>query len=360
MSADTATDATEIQMVLSRNSHRMFAAGIPPVEFDWAKEAQPTTWRAWYDHWTGRAQWYAALAEQAAQQDRRPTAAGHFMTAALCSHFAQFMIFEDWKNDANDRAAGYFHRAAPLLQPPASILYAKDPGSGIDGIPLTLSLPPGPGPHPCVLLIPGLEANKIEFQGYQRYFTSRGLAFACMEGPGQGELHDVTLTIPAYLSAVSAVVDLLQARPELDAQRIGLCGISLGGLLGSLAVANDPRFRAAAEVGGTFDTASRWQQASWISKRGSKHITRSATDAETEATVNTWTMFPVAHQVKCPFLVVHGDQDKMIPVEQVDLYRTRIPQAEVVVVPRGNHVCNNQAHYVRPLIADWFADQLSA
>jgi 2,6-dihydroxypseudooxynicotine hydrolase len=359
VTSEVSRDTAEIEMVLTRNVHRMFAAGLPSIEIDWARGADLTTWPAWNAYWIARARSYGALAEAAQGEGRVPTAAGHYMTGALCAHFAHFMIFDDSKLAASDLSVEYFHRAAPLVSPRVDILYTDDARTGIKRIPIAFSVPEGPGPHPCVLMIPGLEANKIELQGWQRYFTARGLAFACMEGPGQGEMHEVALTMPDYVSAISAAVDLLQERADVAGDRIGLCGVSLGGLIGSLGVAADGRFHAAAEISGTFDTASRWDVASWISKRGCRHITRSASPEATDALVKTWTMYPVAHRITCPFLVVHGEDDKMIPVAQLDLYRENVPHAQIVRVPRGNHVCNNQAHLVRPMIADWFVDRLA-
>ena len=360
--AESNTEAHEIETVLSRNSHRMFAAGLAPVELDWARRAELTTWSQWCAYWTVRADAYGALGESSVASDHLASAGDYYFAAAICAHFAQFMIFEDGptKNDAADLSAKYFHLAAPYLRPKVTIEYADSGDPQVPPLPVALSLPGGPGPFPCVILVPGLEANKIEVQGYQRYFTDRGIAFAAMEGPGQGELHGTPLTMPRYQAAVSAVFDHLERLPQIDGGRIGLCGVSLGGLLGSLAVAHEPRFTAACEVSGTFDTESRWPQATWISRRGSRYITRSESDEATFDLVRTWTLLGEAHRITCPFLVIHGDQDPMIPVTQVDMYREHLPQAEVFVIKDGNHVCNNQFQLVRPMIGDWFAEQLGS
>jgi len=42
-------------------------------------------------------------------------------------------------------------------------------------------------------------------------------------------------------------------------------------------------------------------------------------------------------QIKCPTLIVHGDQDLLIPVGNANLLKSRIPQAEVFIIPNAGH-----------------------
>src|SRR5208283_4342007 len=42
-------------------------------------------------------------------------------------------------------------------------------------------------------------------------------------------------------------------------------------------------------------------------------------------------------QIKCPVLIVHGDQDLLIPPENAHLIKNRIPQAEVFMIPNAGH-----------------------
>lgn len=42
-------------------------------------------------------------------------------------------------------------------------------------------------------------------------------------------------------------------------------------------------------------------------------------------------------QIKCPVLIVHGDRDLLIPIENAHLLKKQIPQAEVFVIPDAGH-----------------------
>jgi pimeloyl-ACP methyl ester carboxylesterase len=43
-------------------------------------------------------------------------------------------------------------------------------------------------------------------------------------------------------------------------------------------------------------------------------------------------------QIKCPILIAHGDQDMVIPVENAHIIKSRIPHAELYVIPGAGHL----------------------
>jgi pimeloyl-ACP methyl ester carboxylesterase len=43
-------------------------------------------------------------------------------------------------------------------------------------------------------------------------------------------------------------------------------------------------------------------------------------------------------QIKCPVLIVHGDQDLLIPIENAHIIKDRIPQAELYIIPGAGHM----------------------
>ena len=42
-------------------------------------------------------------------------------------------------------------------------------------------------------------------------------------------------------------------------------------------------------------------------------------------------------QIKCPVLIVHGDKDVLVPPENADLIKSKIPQAESYIIPGAGH-----------------------
>lgn len=348
----------QLDIALGKHHHRMLAAGVPLSDIEGVRERSPSTWLEWLDHWTGRAGFYDQLAAEADDRGAHRTASEHWVRTALCHHFGQFMVYEPLEEKAQAQAAKAeaYRKAAAYFSPGAAFLSITAP---VGPVPVVLRTPGG-GPHPCVVLVPGLEATKEELHDWERHFLDRGMGVAAIDGPGQGELAHRALDPPQYVAAVSAVVDRLSADPAVDATRIGILGVSLGGLLASMVAAHEHRLAAAVEVGGTFDTESRWERANALSRRGHQFITKSVDEESTRRTVAAWTMAPIAGQIECPFLVVHGELDTIVPLDQAEAYAKAVPHAQLVVVPDGNHVCNNLAHLVRPQAADWLRHTMTA
>lgn len=132
-------------------------------------------------------------------------------------------------------------------------------------IPALLYRPSSPGPVPAVVHQPGhwMENAKLEpdLQHTNAWLARSGVAVLCYDTLGQGERrvgwHQhgqlgtllVGLTTPGIMVAeLRAALDVLEARPDVDASRLGLLGASGGGWIGLFAAALDDRVRAAAIV----------------------------------------------------------------------------------------------------------------
>ncbi|HLX36496.1 MAG TPA: alpha/beta hydrolase, partial [Candidatus Binataceae bacterium] len=57
----------------------------------------------------------------------------------------------------------------------------------------------------------------------------------------------------------------------------------------------------------------------------------------TIAGIMTFNAYDRLGQIKCPTLIVHGDKDLLIPVENANLLKSRIPQAELFIIPNAGH-----------------------
>jgi pimeloyl-ACP methyl ester carboxylesterase len=42
-------------------------------------------------------------------------------------------------------------------------------------------------------------------------------------------------------------------------------------------------------------------------------------------------------QIKCPVLIVHGDKDVLVPPANAEIIKSKLPQAEVFIVPNAGH-----------------------
>lgn len=112
-----------------------------------------------------------------------------------------------------------------------------------DGLRLagTLFVPEGKGPHPALVIAHGSGKEGRHLRGYQymgRLFAENGFATYIFDkrgiGESEGEYVEATdMRIPA--GDLVAAVGAVKKRPEVDAARIGVLGISQGGWTAPLA-----------------------------------------------------------------------------------------------------------------------------
>src|SRR5438128_2431275 len=79
---------------------------------------------------------------------------------------------------------------------------------------------------------------------YEDIFLQRGMATLSFDGPGQGEAEYDMPIRGDYEAPVQAVIDYVKSRDDLDPDRIGIMGVSLGGYYSARAAAFDKRITA--------------------------------------------------------------------------------------------------------------------
>jgi uncharacterized protein len=98
------------------------------------------------------------------------------------------------------------------------------------------------GRHPAVLLLHGFTGQRGEshrlFVLMARRLAAQGIAAYRFDfrGAGESEGSYADMTVTRQLAEVAAAQALLQAHPELDPRRLGLLGLSMGGMVAALSV----------------------------------------------------------------------------------------------------------------------------
>jgi uncharacterized protein len=96
----------------------------------------------------------------------------------------------------------------------------------------------------AVLLVHGTGAERASLLDETRLLARAGFGVLTLDLPGQGLSAGVTRWGAPEEHAVSAAVDWLSARPEIDPRRIGAFGLSFGGYVLLQAAVTEPRLRA--------------------------------------------------------------------------------------------------------------------
>jgi dipeptidyl aminopeptidase/acylaminoacyl peptidase len=316
-----------------------------------------TAWAEWLPAWVENGHMHAELARDAERRGRVLTAGEAWNQASLSYHFAKFVWMLDMERyaEATKLAVDALRNAHRHLDPTAErIEIPFEGGAQLVG---NLRRPAG-DPAPLVLLFPGLDSTKEEFFGWENVFVSRGLATFSLDGPGQGETGLTTLIYPNYEAAATATLDALAGREDVDLDRVGAAGVSLGGYYAPRAAAYEKRIKAVVGISGAFDFGECWPSLPQQTRETVAHHTGAASDDEARAKASELNLREAAPLLDQPFLAITGRLDRLIPWEQTERQAREAQNGEFVLYDEGNHVCNNIGYKYRPLTADWLKEKL--
>jgi 2,6-dihydroxypseudooxynicotine hydrolase len=315
-------------------------------------------WEDWCREWAATGDVHYDLAETAKAKGNPVSAGEAYIAAALCYHFGKF-LFQDYHDEymtTAKKSVETFARGLNLLDPTWERIEIPFNDMTMVG---TLRRPPGADRPPLVLLLCGLDSTKEEFFYWENVFLKRGIATFSLDGPGQGECGYNSHIRPDYEAPLSAALDVLTKRDDIDPNRIGLSGVSLGGYYAPRAAAFDPRVKAAVGNCGPWNFAECWEHLPSLTRAAFQYHSGAKNEEEAKANANKLSLEGVAQKIKQPLLIIHGKLDRLIPWQQAHKIIDAVgSNAELAMFENGNHVCNNIPYVYRPLNADWLKEKL--
>jgi pimeloyl-ACP methyl ester carboxylesterase len=211
---------------------------------------------------------------------------------------------------------------------------------------------------PLVLLVPGLDSTKEEFFRLENVFLERGMATLSIDGPGQGEA-GYELPIRAdYEVGVAAVLDVLGGRADLDLDRVGLFGVSLGGYYAPRVLAFEERVKAGVGLSGPYRFGDIWDHMPPQTRETFVAKSFARDEDEGRAKAGELDLSGVAERIRQPYLAITGKLDRLIPWEQTERAAREAPNGTFLLHEDGNHGCANVPYKTRPVAADWLRAQL--
>jgi pimeloyl-ACP methyl ester carboxylesterase len=345
-----------VQAAIANWAPRFVSNGVDVNDFQ-RTTARIEKWEEWLDAWVETAEEHQSLAGEAEAAGNELTAGEAYLAAALCYHFAKFVWVVDVERNhaATRQAIDCLYRAHRYLDPAAERVEIPFDGAGLVG---NLRRPSEVERPALVLLLPGLDSTKEEFFRWEDVFLARGLATFSLDGPGQGESGFTTSIRPDYEAAVTATLDALAGRDDLDLDRVGAAGVSLGGYYAPRAASLEPRVKAVAGVSGAFNFGECWEGLPALTRETFRHHSGVLDEDAARAKAYELDLAPVIAELDRPGLMVTGKLDRVIPWEQTKRIADEAPATSFVLFEEGNHVCNNIPYKYRPLVADWLREEL--
>jgi dipeptidyl aminopeptidase/acylaminoacyl peptidase len=330
---------------------------VLPADFE--KITSPLTrWEDWCSTWSLEAAEHEALGRSALSAGHTLSAGAHLARAAVYFHFAKFVFVDDLDQmrTAHMNAVRCLNDALPHLDPPGQRHEMPFESGALVGV---LRRPKTAGPHPAVVLIPGLDSTKEEFRATEVLFLERGLATFSVDGPGQGEAEYDLAIRGDWEVPGAAIVDYLSAVDGIDAERIGIWGVSLGGYYAPRVASSVDSVKACIALAGPYDFGAIWDGLPELTRATYRVRSQTTTDDEARAHALGLTLAGRAESITAPLQVVMGKRDRIIPWEEAKrLADESGGPVDFLLLPDGNHGCANVAHKHRYRSADWLAERL--
>jgi len=346
-----------VQSAIAHWAPRFVSNGVPLTDFE-EVTAGIERWEEWCRAWSARAAVHEELGRKALADGYKLSAGEHLTRAAVCYHFSKFVFVVDYEQmkGAHRRAVACRNLALPLISPPGERVMIPYEGKHLAG---NLRKPAGAVKPPVVVMCMGLDSTKEEMDSNENVFLARGLATLTFDGPGQGEGEYDFAIRGDYEVAVKAVLDYVGTRGDLDAARVGVWGVSLGGYYAPRAAAFDKRIKACIALSGPFEWVEFFDRLPELTRNTFRVRSRSRTEVEARERAATLTLKNVAQNITCPLFVVAGKQDGIVPWQEGE--RLAAAASGPVVrcfIDDGNHVANNRGYRYRSQSADWMAQRL--
>ena len=313
---------------------------------------------SWADEWEalGRAHEQGGL--DALRLGRPAEAAQRLLTASACYNFAQYVVFLDpaRKKQLHGSCVRAYATAAPHFTLPARPFEVPFRNRLIKGY---LRVPASDGPHPVVVIFNGTNAVKEELHWWGDAYLARGIAVITFDGPGLGEtFHRLTYVAEPRPVGV-AIVNHIEAHPELDPDAVAYMGLSLGGYCAIRMAAYDPRVRAVAAVSPPFSAEVYWNVTLYSMRRELAALYDMPIE-EMDRHIPRITLENTLPSLDRPLMVAGGGHDMITPGEEAfRIFDTARCERELVFYPRGAHDCFNVLSDLRPRMVGWVARQLA-
>jgi 2,6-dihydroxypseudooxynicotine hydrolase len=353
------TREQRIDVAITNWAPRFMANGVDFNDF-YRVTGPLERWDEWCAAWSAAGAEHARLASDAECEGRYTSAGEHYVQAAMAYHFGKFMFFHNPEEQraAHEKTVSLYERGLPYYDVPGERVEIPYEGGAV--IPGILRRPPHVPRPPLVIIVPGLDSTKEEMHFYGNDFLRRGMAALAIDGPGQGELEFDHAMRPDYEVPLGYVLDWLEGRRDVDAGRVGLMGVSLGGYYGMRAAAHQTRLRAVIALATGYHLADYFDSVPILTREAMIHRLHASGPDEARERLRDFDLTDAVKHLHAPVLIVMGRQDRVFPAADTEqMARDAGDMAELVMFEDGNHVCNNIPYKYRPMQADWMKRRLS-
>lgn len=220
-------------------------------------------------------------------------------------------------------------------------------------------VPNGAGRQPAVLVTNGLEGTYQELAIPLMRHRHSGLAVVAMEMPGTYAYRQ-PMTL-ASEDIYDRVLARIAADPRIDAERIGMVGVSFGGYWSTRLAARSAVLKAAVSCGApTHHSFGLSLGMPEIILHAMAEVVGASNPIALLRAVRRLDLAEMYAQIKIPLLVINGENDTLLSTQDsVDLANAA-PRGELKLYPNDDHCAMGHYQEWLELSQRWLVEQLGA
>lgn len=181
--------------------------------------------------------------------------------------------------------------------------------------------PPGAGPFPALLLIPGHLGTARDWIPNGLTFAGEGYAGLAVAQPGYGRSEGPGDYVgPKTLKVLTDGYRRLQRESFVDGKRMGIVGYSRGGMAASLLAVQLDDVKAVVLGAGIYDFKKSYDE---LGIEAIRQNMKNETGMTEEAIKQRSSVLQM-EKLKASVLILHGEKDINVPVSQAYLLRDRL------------------------------------
>lgn len=333
-----------------------------------------------YAAWVAVADRLTASARQDEEAGRIIGAGDKYYRSSLYVSQSERLQSPKWagRNAAYQKSIDLLLKHVELSRAPLTPVEIPYEGSSLPGY-FYAADPVGDRATPVMIQWNGLDSTKemMYYSGFPQELAKRGISTLMVDTPGSGEalrLRGLTARFDTEVWA-SACVDYLETRDDVDADRIGLVGWSLGGYYAPRAAAFEKRIKLVVAWGanhnwgevqvgrltreGENPVPHYWDHVQWVWGATSKD---DFMEIAAKVTLNG-----VVDKITVPFLITHGINDRQINVkyaEQSYAQAVNSPNLKLRIFTEEEggteHISIDNMPVVGAYISDWIEERVSS
>lgn len=228
---------------------------------------------------------------------------------------------------------------------------------------------------PGIVMLHGFTGNRTEahrlFVHVARNLSKLGFIVLRFDfrgsGDSDGEFEDTTL--PGEVCDAEKALTFLIEQKNIDGERVGVLGLSMGGRVAAILSSKDERIKFAI----LYSPALGPLKKRFLSQMSKEKLEKLNSGEPIEIssgwylkkeffeTVDYIVPLDIMNKIKIPTLIIHGDKDEIIPVEEVirgyELIKELNEKNELYIVRGGDHTFSKREHTLEIIekTLDWVA-----